>query len=540
MYLAFALAILLRLHMEWMLPDMPPDKFYQLLSARQLSLGHGISHVFSHPDNLSQFNYQLISLWAPGYAVILAPLLWVGFDYFQAAFLVDTFGILIFFLSWLWTLQILRPFLRPWLLVFIPLYWAVAYSPFRLIHSTDLLSLAFFSLSWALLLRIAFQGLLAKGTGWGLIVWFALSSYMCCFFRFAYYPIAILMPVLLILYAFIQDRTKLWQSIIAFLLTGGLIGGQLLYQDLYANNVIYMNQYYPETQPRLYLEHLLKFDPIALNSFLHDFILKKAFGRIFIWFCYAFSLIVFLILGIGLRNFFFLSVGKGKKGKFSLIGWFLIFGLTVSLTLILFLSYLSIRYPIPIDGNWTFVQEPRYFSPVYLIIFLFICLLLFHKKHFLPKAIKVMGLGVIMIGFAFSLIFYVYSLTRYSLLDGKANMRAYYHFSQEQQSFLDNFQILHSSVPVVFTANKLYSPVSMFLAVEGAAMIPAETLLEKGSLQSEKPVILLIVVDHRNSEPVNQALEDFAKLQNGRKAAELRDANTDIWEIKVHGSNSGR
>jgi hypothetical protein len=106
-----------------------------------------------------------------------------------------------------------------------------------------------------------------------MVILFAFSSFLTCFFRFAYYPVAILLPILLVLYAWFTDPSKTKAAIFAFLLTGFLIGAQLLYQALMADNVLFLDQYYPETQPRLYFEHLLRFDPIAVNTFMHDFIL---------------------------------------------------------------------------------------------------------------------------------------------------------------------------------------------------------------------------------------------------------------------------
>jgi hypothetical protein len=482
-------------------------------------------------------------VWAPGYALFVAPLFVLGFDYFWASLLVDWFAVLLFFGAWYGSFQILSPFVKSYLFVFVLLYWGVAYSPFRLAPSTDILSLAFFSLAWALFSRIISQQ--KAEVNLGMVILFAFSSFLTCFFRFAYYPVAILLPFLLVLYAWFTDPSKTKVGIFAFLLTGFLIGAQLLYQALMADNVLFLDQYYPETQPRLYFEHLLRFDPIAVNTFMHDFILKKALtGQAFTWFNFFFTTLLVVILVAGFKKTSFwkagFRLGRGSYGHIGLIGWFFVFGGVVSFTIIGFLSYLSLRYPIQVDGNWTFVQEARYFAPVYLILFLLICLSLFRRERPLGGWARWLGSGLLGSGVFFSLFFCAYTLSRYSLTDGEANMRSYYHYSRELPEFIRKYPILNSPVSVVFSAENFYSPVSWFLAMEGAAMVAADSLVAQKEISADHQVNLLVVVDLTKGDSLNAALQNFARLRHAQKLVTLHDAQTEIWEIKVNDAENPR
>lgn len=537
-YGAFAIAIILRLHMEFMLPDMLFDKMYQLTTARHLSQGNGISLALANSENLSEVHYSLISVWPPGYALVVAPLLYAGVDFFTAALLIDFLGIFIFFFALYVLLNLLRPYLKLSILPFIPLYLAVAYSPFRLIASTDLLSLASFMLSWALLFYILKENKSSAEVGYGMAALFGASSFVCSFFRFAYYPLSLLLPTLLVIYALMHDTTKLKQGILAFTITLALISIQLSYQFLAADNINFLDQYYPEPQPRLYFEHLLKFDPVFVNSFFHDFVLKKVLkGNLMMVFNLFFSALMAVLLWVGIKKNIMMSIkiSNERKGKF--VGTIFLFSLMVITTVIVFLTYLSLRYPLQLAGNWTFVQEPRYFAPVYLLIFLLLSLIVFGKGNKMPEKLRLLGCGVLASSLLFSLYFWLYAVTKYSLIDGRSNMRSYYHFSHEFPRFLKNYPILESPIPIVFSANEMYSPLSFFLSMEGAARLPGDSLLANDSLKSSAPANLLIVVDKAKGDSINVALENYAKLHGGRKLTSLQDVQTDIWEIKVDASD---
>lgn len=537
-YGAFVIAIILRLHMEFMLPDMLFDKMYQLTTARHLSQGNGISFALANSENLSKFDYRLISVWPPGYALVVAPLLYAGVDFFTAALLIDFLGIFIFFSALYMLLHLLRPYLKLSILPFIPLYLAVAYSPFRLIASTDLLSLAFFLLSWALLFCIIKENKSIAGVGNGMVALFGVSSFVCSFFRFAYYPLSLLLPTLLVMYAIRHDRTKLKQGILAFTITLALISIQLFYQSLAADNINFLDQYYPEPQPRLYFEHLLKFDSVFVNSFFHDFILKKVLkGDLMMVFNLFFTTLMAFLLWAGMEQNIILSIKISNKRKDKLISTFFLFSLIFIITIIVFLTFLSLRYPLDIARNWTFVQESRYFAPVYLLIFLLLSLIVFGKGNEMPKKLRLLGSGVLASSFLFSLYFWLYAITKYPVFDGRLNMQSYYHFSHELPRFLDNYPILESPTPIVFSANEMYSPLSFFLSMEGAAQLPSDSLLNNDFLKSSAPANLLIVVDKAKGDSINVALENYAKLHGGRKLASLQDVQTDIWEIKVDASD---
>ena len=201
------MALLIRAHATMMLPDLPPDKLRQLATARQWAEGKGVSLAYAQTDDLASFRYVPVGVWPPGYAVLAGTFLKLGLDYVKASLLADLVGILFFFLGLFFIAKLLQPYLSPPFSVGLFLYFSVAYSPFRLIFSTDLLSLGFFISAFALMLYLIQNAAkLPKKQVYLLALVMAALAFLPSFFRFSYYPLSFALPSLMLLYGFLQVR----------------------------------------------------------------------------------------------------------------------------------------------------------------------------------------------------------------------------------------------------------------------------------------------------------------------------------------------
>lgn|GEM_PF-3068899 len=367
------------------------DRNQQVLATKLWYEGHGISVQSSHPEVLGEVVYVPLKGWPPGYSFLLLPAYLVVQDWVCAALLLHLLGILLLFGATHLLLRCFTPYLHQYTYPAFFSFWAISFTPFHYLLTTDIWALALFQLGLFLLLdcirRIQLGG--ERDVSW---IWLGLAATlasMAVYIRYAYYPLLLIQPLLLIALGILHARYW-WRVLI------GQIGITVMFivplwfgQQLHTGSATYLADSVGEGQ-MFYLEHLLNFDAFPIKAFCYisaDAIIRKAglssamvIGGIRGGFFLLSLALIILMVYIGFRHLRKFWHSPQQTSIYSL--WYLaalgIMGLNVGLLL-----YLSLRHPMQVfeDGqSWTYLAESRYYAPTLLFIQMVVFTVLFQWK----------------------------------------------------------------------------------------------------------------------------------------------------------------
>lgn len=364
--------LLLRSRFEAEYVDFNMDKARQLLVARSFAEGRGFSLRTADPADLAKDRDTPVYWWPPGYAFLVASLRpLAGEDELRAALLLDMAGVAVLVGGLILLAGALRPPRRSWLPFAV--FTAFTFTPYYYAGSTDLLSAAFYVLAAALAVRAVTRKEPPRRTAFLALGALAFTP---AFFRYAYYPMAAVIPLVLWLHG---RRTRERAYTTGGLLAAGtavlLLAGQTLF-----NLACFGEPIRHRPGEGFHLENLLHVDPFPARAlFFTDVIDKNAEALLgpaaastlpLLW-----MLLSLAVLGLVVRCFLLhrngtLPEGKGepeKKGGIHAFHVLLFFTLAVNVGL---LAWYSLRNPAERGWTdfWTYVQEPRYYLPTVLLL----------------------------------------------------------------------------------------------------------------------------------------------------------------------------
>ena len=345
-----------------------PDQMHQYATAKQLSLGNGIS--------LPSVNYQDVSVpeyighneFAPGLAVLSAPLFLI-FDNYR---IVDFILVVILDATFLLlTILLLKRLFRRNLklneITLIVSFFTISYSLLLGESISDMICLNCFVLSVIMIMRYIENKRLI------FLVLCCLLVSVTAYFRYAYLAALLVIPCFFI-YRIVFGKTKEFKDLvlsICFL---------LVFSSVFLGHILYLNSQtgYVSSQSSvkgLYLENIVQANPFPMNSFFNHNIVLKIIGYSsdnidrgyvypnWIHFCfYAIS----LVLLIPVVYFFGLKRKDPKIKEYGAMSYMLIF----SLGLLGLVYVASIINPsVTDDYIWSWAQVGRYYmTPCYCII----------------------------------------------------------------------------------------------------------------------------------------------------------------------------
>lgn len=480
------------------------DKSSQLLAAKNLAEGHGLT-IGTVPDtNLSAVKYIPLTGWPPGYSVVLAPLILLfDHDYKTAALVFDLLALLPFFL-YLWLLLNYLG-LQTWLRNLFLLFAGFFFYPFDPGTCTDLISLScLLAAFYYCLLRMQ-----EKENPFRLILLPVFFLFMSGFFRYQYIPVALSFPLLMVAGGYVnKNRAWVRSGLAIFFPLLFLLACLLLFQQYYTGAPAFINTsetgFFPANLQRMY--------PVVPASFFDIETALSAFsnysgtsyltnGNILLVAGYILFLILLFIV---LRRLF--------KMKGQLAGpadYFLFLGTGVSLTLTALLFYLSARNsPLqsPLYQPWTYIQEFRYFLFPVLFIQLSVLVFLFNRFQLLTRSWKRVALlcaALVLIQFAHK------ALVVTRLL---SSPEPFYRSAYYQNNVLSVINVFKSAQQLnpgheIVVASPDYN-FSNYAGLENIkALYISHTLNKPLRFRSAKPVKLLLVIDKSTSAYYAKRLE---------------------------------
>lgn len=362
------------------------DTKMQLTYAQNLLAGEGmgVTKYFTHDLNTPIFDTH--QWFPPGFSLSIIPFLKLsGGDEFKAVFIFDILTAILFVIVVRWLGK--KAGLPARLNNIVTLIAGCSqYIFFMDWASTDVISLCFLLFAFGETI-----GIISKKENIKLLRTISCGFLFCLpfFFRYMYLPIAVLLPLLILLYGIFSKNkdlraagSKLLVSAISFLALLFLFNLMTAGNALYIHNVgrgFYMNQ-------------LVDFYPFLPASFSNLDFAAQLIER-FSGIEYSRGMFWFKIINVLLFTFLLISllryVGLHKKNlPFTSHFVFIVTGSAISITIILLLAYLSLTYKELTWGltTWTHVQDARYFSFIYIFILLLFFISLHHCTSFFKRS----------------------------------------------------------------------------------------------------------------------------------------------------------
>ena len=350
---------------------------YQILGAQHLLNGNGLSQALINSKDLSQSHFIPLNQWPPGFSLLFIPFyLLMGKNYILAAITIGIiFSVLLIFICRSILKKLGLPLALINLFTLLTGWWSYY---FYTLPCTDAVGITIFMSSILFTLKLLSSKKRNTSYTAGLIVTLLAAG----FFKYLYILPALCVPVYIILKGYwSSNRSILKSGLISFLILILVFGSFLLLQRMETGNAAYIKS----TARGFYPENLKAFFPFVSGSFMRPDTLQSFLNLNSETENIVFnSFQIISLAGLLLILFIFLKSNPIKRIRESnLLNDFFQLALFISLPVLAILTYLSLRVGKEIFdfGNWTYVQEPRYFG----IAILLIQLSLFAVLHYCQK-----------------------------------------------------------------------------------------------------------------------------------------------------------
>jgi hypothetical protein len=472
------------------------DASYQIIATDAFVRGHGISRAVVNPQNLSEVIYTPLLNWPPGFSLLLTPFYWLfKGDYIAAGLTLDVLVAIMLILTCRRILQLLElPLCAINLFTLVNGLFIYA---FYSTASSDDIAASFFIVALYYFLRLIKDG----GNKYVNVILLTFFLFVTASIKYLFLPAVFVMPLLLV---FIGHRNKVpfykkagWASfvslvipVVAFLLYG------LSVSDSIGPASTQQSGFFPE--------HLLDAYPFITASFMttvtSEIILT---GKpVIVAFVYRAMQLTTMLLIVLISYHLFLRVRKKGFRNLSVTEIFLCAAFLLSAAVFGVLTFLSVTVSKEqhfATVFWTYVQEARYYGLVTITI---------HLAFFvLYKA------GIPKVSLFFKSVFYGLAL----LLFIELCRSGYFHFNRirlfgkEEYSwqYEDRFQKYahsiiqyarkaHPSAKVIVSGSSYYYNHRFSLYSHVPVLYELELLKNPGSLNSEKPVVVVAVLSDEN------------------------------------------
>lgn len=427
--IATLLCMFFVLHNRWVVPRISFDQMRQLVALENIVSGNGVSFQFAGVNNEP---VKLDNSFPMGYYILMTiPQLMVKnavliHRIFELLGLILLMYQLYLFGNWIEKKYELRHF--KWYPL---LFSLIQLNPWRAMGFTDI---------WSLLFFIAAIRLVVTGRVHSVFILLIVGAlaYMTVSMRYAYYPLAFI-PAILVILKYGSRQIRGYIPLITLLI---LIGMTSLFNHFYFSDMDHLEAHFDSG--RWFFAHIKQMDPVGINAFFSDHVIFGALG-LDRWGAntnwtlkYA-----FLTLSVALLAYLFaLSWNVFKISFRKLLSSSNIFGLSIwlsVLTTIGFISALSIYFPSNRDEYlYTWQLISRYYAPAYILLQLLIIFLLFKLDN---RIHKMFLRGIVYCSIIFQLSYAASFLYRFSPDDAWGNYVQFYG-REEMPSVMENYKNL--------------------------------------------------------------------------------------------------
>ncbi|MFL5789379.1 MAG: hypothetical protein ACJ748_15065, partial [Flavisolibacter sp.] len=429
------------------------DRSFQLVAAKNLLAGDGITVNQVLAGNLSRELYLPLAGWPPGYSFFVGIIaFFFNNNVHLAALLFDVITILIFVYfsrRILITLGCSANVVNLFTLVV-----GFFVYPFSEVSTTDSNALAFFICAFSMTLDFIKDN--KKGNQFA--IGLALINFISPFLRYMFIPLSLVIPLYLL---YIGKKTNdkrvfnggLWAFAINLLLLGAL----LIFQIRSTGAPIYINPvekgYFPSNLLHLY--------PVIVGSFINiGFYYSIAaslgildYGQYSELFQLLSALVIVLLVILFVKFHF-----KKSRQQLTLRDHYVYIGGLISLLTLLILITLSLRYGPSRNNNseWTYVIEPRYVAFITIFLQQLVFIFIFDNwQRIRNRLLKLIGF-LLLILLGLETIHGLY-FTSKILITNRKNFHANKRYSEQKQfikSYVLQLKKNHPSHDIVFFSRK--------------------------------------------------------------------------------------
>ncbi len=438
-----------------------PDRNRQLLAASSWLAGHGLSEPYLE-SSTGDVHFEPLVSWAPGYSLLAGVFFTLVGDWLLTAEAISWLAVLLVFVG----LRMLMLRLRSWLNwqseVFLLLFWAISFTPFRYFTDTDTLALGAALIASAWMMDRTWSGYL-------------LATFMllvAAWFRIAYVPLILISALL-----------SWWNGASLLPNRETLVAG--------VAGVVVMVAYWWLLKPShpvsggvgdtlvsggRYPQHWLSWDAFPVKAWLY----VSAEGITNRW-GEPFGLVAHLALLTGsgiVIGIFSSSVWSVTSSSENVRERYIMLTVIVGGMICLMLGWLSLRTPMEIHDEirtWTYVQETRYYA--WIIIMLAVWMVGWSQQR---SWARYAALFLLLAGWG-------HGLYRHGSAIG-SNAHAATRWSEPEQQlreFVDHVNTLSASGPVwIIPGESIYlrDKATLGCLAGGVVVLTADMLPESGTV----------------------------------------------------------
>ncbi|MBI5858642.1 MAG: hypothetical protein HZB42_13470 [Sphingobacteriales bacterium] len=497
-YIIIAVIILCRVLQQLYFFNTRNDMTYQILGAQYLLDGHGISTASIVSSDLSHIIYQPINQWPPGFSILFIPFYFLlGKNYIAAALALGiACAILLVFFG--------RAILK---LLEVPYYLVNLYSLlsgffgyyFYTKPCTDAVGITF------LLIAVYYALLIIKKNNFSVknTLLLTLTLILSGFIKYLFIPLAFIIPAYLIVKGLGDKKKSLSKTgLIVLVSLIVLFGSFLLFQKTTSGTVGYVKQ--PERG--FYPENLKSTFPFITGSFIKPDTVEqllpgqtKANALLFRSF-QIISLAIFAFL-----LFYFLKrIRKNKLQKTALHDDLFSISTLASFLIAAILIFLSLRVakePLDFGQFWTYVEEPRYYGLINVLLHIGVFALYYLYKSAKGRYLRLLFplLLFLMIPEMFRGVVFT-SNRLLKIKNEKYGWQYEQDFQKKGDSIIETVKKRQSPKKIILTGTSdwmtlrvsLYSRLPFFTEVEKLLSIP--------ELKTSEPITLIAIIreDYQN------------------------------------------
>ncbi len=375
-----ALSLLFRLENLIVFANLNVDKAIQLAATYNFIHGNGIllSTVFT--SDLSSIKYIPFSGWPPGFTFWITPITFFVSNLQTAAIIADCIFLILLYWGIYKLLKILFSENSKEYFALFCLLNMFSFSPIYYYTSTDRYALTFFVFSLYFFVKCISETKTNRQSS----LFVAIFIFLAALTRFAYLPLALVIPGMLIVIGKIKKDKLLFQNGILSLVTAFALSVSLYaFQKVYYGNGTYLEQ----SKFAFHFENLLQFDPIFYKTFFFTDTFESklaATSAVRISIRAIGLLFTFLVLAIFSQTLFS-KLRTKSYDKYFYFDLVCFFSITTTIGMLVMLSIISPASKFQGNISWTYVEESRYYAPAITIIQIYIIRLVFSNESRLLK-----------------------------------------------------------------------------------------------------------------------------------------------------------
>lgn len=472
------------------------DGMYQVMAMQSFVEGHGISIGEVMPADLSTVIYVPLTNWPPGYSLLLSPFyVLFNHNYIAAGIALDILAAIVLIFSCRKILRTLET--PPYLVNLFTLLTGFFIYFFYFINSSDAIAISFFLLAISTTLSLLKKEKKSNGA----VVLLSICLFLCGLIKYLFIPVVFIIPAFLFLKG-IADRNRGIKiaGAFTFLLLLVLLGGVLAWQKMNNGSVGYIS----EPTRGFYPANLIGAHPAIPASFINPDTISLAFSsgseamKIIFRILQCLHVLLFLAAAVHILKRIIKQGFKKLTAQDSF--FYLSFFLSAGITLVLVILSLTVGKEENIPGNWwTYVEEPRYYGLIHVLVHLAVFLLYQYYRARDSKRLKY--LLIILILLLLPETFRGILFTARRVMNAQKEEYSW-HFEKDIQLYGENI-IQREKQPgekVLVTGSSYYMYYRVGMYNQVYALTDAPSINDLTKLNTKKSILLLVLLQEEDAK----------------------------------------